>query len=226
MLPLIRLRFAQPPSPRRRLCAPSLDPIGANCVARICSIAIFVLHLHPYRTHLQHKGLSHELNKYPSDTCLHRLRQCRSFESHYDQSRNEKADPFGTTFSFLGWVMGLINQGSHQCLHWCQQYATGILHFRWSSPKKDSKTPNCLLLPKCHQKSGTPGGTRTPDLLLRSVGKGVFSVLKRPFGAVWSDVWGCDLPFVLRCPHWFFPFWVRIWVKNLCLVTPNCNQAQ
>ena len=134
MLPLIRLRFAQPPSPRRRLCAPSLDPIGANCVARICSIAIFVLHLHPYRTHLQHKGLSHELNKYPSDTCLHRLRQCRSFESHYDQSRNEKADPFGTTFSFLGWVMGLINQGSHQCLHWCQQYATGILHFRSSNP--------------------------------------------------------------------------------------------
>ncbi len=21
-----------------------------------------------------------------------------------------------------------FNQGSHQCLHWCQQYATGILH--------------------------------------------------------------------------------------------------
>ena len=31
---------------------------------------------------------------------------------------------------------------------------------------------------------GTPEGTRTPDLLLRRIGKSVFSALKRPFGAV------------------------------------------
>jgi len=33
-------------------------------------------------------------------------------------------------------------------------------------------------------KFGTPGGTRTPDLLLRRIGQGVFSALNRPFGAV------------------------------------------
>ena len=75
-------------------------------------------------------------------------------------------------------------------------------------------------------RAGTPGGTRTPDLLLRSVGKGVFLVLKRPFDALWAGNWGGDFPFVIRCPHRFFSFWVRIWVKNKRLVTPNCNQAQ
>ena len=42
---------------------------------------------------------------------------------------------------------------------------------------------------------GTPGGTRTPDLLLRSVGKGVFSVLKRPlalFGRTFREVLSCS----------------------------------
>ena len=50
--------------------------------------------------------------------------------------------------------------------------------------RKNSKTSICFLLPIRHLKIGTPGGTRTPDLLLRSVGKGVFSVLKRPFDAL------------------------------------------
>ena len=34
---------------------------------------------------------------------------------------------------------GLVNQCSHQCLHWCQQQSTGLLHLNGSSPKKCGK---------------------------------------------------------------------------------------
>ena len=39
---------------------------------------------------------------------------------------------------------------------------------------------------KTRLESGTPEGTRTPDLLLRRIGQGIFTALKRPFGAVRS----------------------------------------
>ena len=57
------------------------------------------------------------------------------------------------------------NRCSHQCLHWWQQYATGILRLDFSSPrrKKKSRYPKWDI---CF--SGTPEGTRTPDLLVRS----------------------------------------------------------
>ena len=57
------------------------------------------------------------------------------------------------------------NRGSHQFLNWWQQYATGILRFNFSSPipgKKIKDTKRCPLF------FGTPEGTRTPDLLVRS----------------------------------------------------------
>ena len=41
-----------------------------------------------------------------------------------------------------------------------------------------------LLITYAEGSAGTPGGTRTPDLLLRRIGLGVFLTLKRPFGAV------------------------------------------
>ena len=63
-------------------------------------------------------------------------------------------------------------------------------------------------------KNGTPEGTRTPDLLLRRIGQGIFTALMRPFGAF---QWGYSkgiFPLVLLRPYRNFLFWVRIWVKK------------
>ena len=62
---------------------------------------------------------------------------------------------------------GLVNQCSHQCLHWCQQQSTGLLHLNGSSPKKDLTNQIVLSTHQQRSFSGTPEGTRTPDLLLR-----------------------------------------------------------
>ena len=68
-------------------------------------------------------------------------------------------------------------------------------------------------------KNGTPEGTRTPDLLLRRIGQGVFSVRMRPFGAVRSGYSGVIFPLALPSPLRNFLFWVRIWVKRKHPVT-------
>ena len=36
------------------------------------------------------------------------------------------------------------NSCSHQCLHWWQQYATGILHLHYSSPAPKAKEKDIL----------------------------------------------------------------------------------
>ena len=47
-------------------------------------LCLFQYHPHPYRMRLVLKGLSHELNKCPPDTCLPALRAGRSFESQLE----------------------------------------------------------------------------------------------------------------------------------------------
>jgi len=67
--------------------------------------------------------------------------------SNYLEGKQKKSSDFKKKSELMGWVMGLINQGSHQCLHWCQPYATGIWHFRSSSPittKVETKKPSRL----------------------------------------------------------------------------------
>ena len=50
-----------------------------------------------------------------------------------------------------------LNRGSHQCLHWRQQHATGMLHLHYSIPsgsKKDTHRMVCVFF-------GDPYGNRT-----------------------------------------------------------------
>ena len=62
-------------------------------------------------------------------------------------------------------------------------------------------------------KLGTPEGTRTPDLLLRSIGQGIFEVIFCPFGALWWGILRVAFSLAASLPYRFFLFWVRIWVK-------------
>ena len=91
-----------------------------------------------------------------------------------------------------------------------------------SSPRKQcSPALHFIVRVQRHsaKKCGTPGGTRTPGLLLRRIGQGIFAALGRPFGAFGSGNLRGIFPVVLPCPHQFFRFWVRIWVKRKRPVT-------
>ena len=91
-----------------------------------------------------------------------------------------------------------------------------------SSPRKQcSPALHFIVRVQRHsaKKCGTPGGTRTPGLLLRRIGLGVFSALTHPFDAFELGNLRGIFPLVLLRPHRFFRFWVRIWVKRKRPVT-------
>ena len=60
---------------------------------------------------------------------------------------------------------------------------------------------------------GVDNGTRTPDLLLRSIGQGIFGVISCPFDALWWGNLRVIFSLAAFLPYQFFLFWVRIWVK-------------
>ena len=86
-----------------------------------------------------------------------------------------------------------------------------------------SASPIPYLLPFAESKTGTPEGTRTPDLLLRSVGNGLFTDILSPFGTLlWGDL-NINFSLTVLFPYQFFRFWVRIWVRQFCRLVGLAN---
>ena len=122
---------------------------------------------HPYRMRPEIKGLSHGLKNSPPDCFSPRLRRGRPFESHPAYKKNR----------YPGWDNGFSGTPEGTRLH-CRPGMDGNEGVMPVEPGMSNSPPDCCIEIFEYKnkkertpegvRSGTPEGTRTPDLLIRS----------------------------------------------------------